>query len=988
MSLQSLFEAIRGAASSQSWSRGVELARSDAVSGERDAGDEIALRVAARGGLLSSPLALLYPEEDAWDCDCNSRDEVCEHVCAAVIALRRARSEGRAFPKPERASGRIGYRFARNRGALLFERVVTGGAGGETPLRASLAALRSGRVSGPAFRATPGDLQVDTVLGGRRGELPRGLYPELLRALARCEDLRLDGEPLRASLERVGFVARVEDDAGGGVRLRLAPDRRIRERFSDGVALCGDELCLLSASQLTGRETEEYGRGRRFDPSQLAELVTEVLPSLEGRIPIEIETQRLPGTVRAAPRALVEVERRGDALSILPLLVYGEPPLARIDSGRLVPLGTGPIPLRDPTAEARIERQLHERLRLRPGHRVELTGHEALVAAEALRRFPGEIRGRAHEHFFRAPPLAPVFAAAEGGFSLHFEALPPERDDEAGEGRAAARRVSVDAARVLRGWQRGEALIPLPGGGLAPLPRQWLARHGEVVADLLSARSERGDLPRWLLPDLARLCEALEVPPPPALDSLRELLSRDRWQAGAGLGALLPADLQAELRPYQRDGVRWLCLLRDAGLGALLADDMGLGKTLQALCAIRGRSLVVAPTSVLSNWAEEIRRFRPALSVCLYHGPQRALAADADVVLTSYALLRLDVEALARERWECVILDEAQAIKNPGSQAAQAAYRLEAGFRLAMTGTPVENRLDELWSQIHFALPGLLGSRADFDARYAKRIEAGDSAIAARLRERIRPFLLRRIKRDVAPELPPRTEVVLHPEFEPGEREVYEAVLAATRRDIAERLGAGASPLALLEALLRLRQAACHPALVPGQSAETSSKLELLLEVLDESVADGHKALVFSQWTSLLDLVEPRLRAAGIAFARLDGSTRDRAGVVAQFQSEAGPPVLLASLKAGGVGLNLTAADCVFILDPWWNPAAEDQAADRAHRIGQDKPVLVYRLVTQGSVEERVLALQQRKREIAQAALGRAGSAAALTREDLLALLD
>jgi superfamily II DNA or RNA helicase len=987
MSLDSLFAAVRAAASSQSWSRGVELARAEAVSGEREGPNEIALRVAARGGLASSPLAILYPDDDAWDCDCASREDVCEHVCAAVIATRRARSEGRALPEPERAGGRIGYRFRRSGASLRFERVIRTAAGEEAPLRASLAALHAGRVQGPAFTATPADLAIDTLLGGRSGELPRGLYPELLRALERCDDVRFDDRPIRASGAQVGNVARVEDVPGGGIRLRIAPDRRIQERFSEGVALCGDELCLLTSSQLSGRETFDYARGKVFDPSQLAELVTQVLPSLEKRIPIEIETRQLPSTVRAQPRIAIEVERRGDALSVLPLLVYGDPPLARVDAGRLVPLREGPIPLRDEAIEARLEQKLGAELQLRAGIRSDFTGAAAVATAEKLRRHAGEIRGRAHEQFFRAPPLIPELSVSDRGFALRFE-LESEGDIAVDGARRARGAVSVDAARVLRAWHSGESLVSLPGGGLAPLPADWLAKHGEIVSDLLAARSEKGEVPRWLLPDLARLCYDLDLPPPPALGALREILSRDRWQPGADVSRLLPADLRAELRAYQKDGVRWLCLLRDAGLGALLADDMGLGKTLQAICALRGRTLVVAPTSVLSNWADEIRRFRPGLSICTYHGASRALDARADVVITSYAILRLDQDVLARERWDAVILDEAQAIKNPESQAARAAYRLEAGFRLALTGTPVENRLDELWSQMHFALPGLLGSRSDFDERYARRIESGDAARAARLRERIRPFLLRRTKRDVAPELPPRTEVVLHPELTPDERAVYDAVRAATRRDVADRLGAGASPLALLEALLRLRQAACHPALLPGRSDATSSKVELLIEVLDESVADGHKALVFSQWTSLLDLVEPHLARAGIAFARLDGSTRDRAGVVAEFQSPGGPPVLLASLKAGGVGLNLTAADCVFILDPWWNPAAEEQAADRAHRIGQDKPVLVYRLVTQGSVEERVQALQRRKRELAQSALADASGAAALSRDDLLALLD
>jgi SNF2 family DNA or RNA helicase len=299
----------------------------------------------------------------------------------------------------------------------------------------------------------------------------------------------------------------------------------------------------------------------------------------------------------------------------------------------------------------------------------------------------------------------------------------------------------------------------------------------------------------------------------------------------------------------------------------------------------------------------------------------------------------------------------------------------------------VENRLEELWSQLHFTHPGLLGARRDFDERYAKPIAQGDADAAARLRARTGRFVLRRTKQQVAPELPPRTEVVVQAELSPEERRVYDAIRATTRREVVEKLQDGAPLFQALEALLRLRQAACHTALVPGQSAERSAKVDLLLEVLESAVSEGHKALVFSQWTSLLDRVEGPLRESGIDFLRLDGSTRDRGAVVEAFQDEAGPPVLLISLKAGGTGLNLTAADNVFILDPWWNPAVEDQAADRAHRIGQDRPVLVTRLVARDTVEERILALQESKRALARAALSDAGPAAALTRDELLDLL-
>jgi SNF2 family DNA or RNA helicase len=361
-------------------------------------------------------------------------------------------------------------------------------------------------------------------------------------------------------------------------------------------------------------------------------------------------------------------------------------------------------------------------------------------------------------------------------------------------------------------------------------------------------------------------------------------------------------------------------------------------------------------------------------------------------VLTSYPILRNDIEVLGAVAWDTVILDESQTIKNPDSQVARAAFRLRGSWKLALSGTPVENRLDELWSQLHFTNPGLLGGLADFRERWAEPIGLGDAATAARLRDRIRPFVLRRMKREVARELPPRTDSILYVELDDAERITYDAIRAATQRDIVKLLEAGGGVMQALEALLRLRQAACHPALLPGairtgSAPQSSSKLERLLDAIADAAADGHRALVFSQWTSLLDLIEPHLVAAEVAFVRLDGSTVDRAGVVSQFQADDGPPVMLLSLKAGGTGLNLTAADHVFLVDPWWNPAVEDQAADRAHRIGQDKPVMVYRMVAGDTVEERILELQERKRRLADAALSEAGTATAITRDDLLALL-
>ncbi len=635
------------------------------------------------------------------------------------------------------------------------------------------------------------------------------------------------------------------------------------------------------------------------------------------------------------------------------------------------------MPVRDEATEKRLARRLLRELNLVPGIRADFLGEEAVQFVRRLERWERRPGDPALEYFRLAAPLEPRLRVSGSEFDLRFEST---LDEPAGR-RAGAPR--ADPRRVLQAWREGASLVPLLEGGWAPLPIGWLEQHGDRVSDLLAAREVDGRLPRCALPDLARLCEELEQPPPVECAGLRRVV--DGFEGIPD--AELPDDLAAELRHYQHDGVRWLMFMRETGLGALLADDMGLGKTLQALCAIRGRTLVVSPTSVLHNWADEIRRFRPGLSHCLYHGPGRKLDVAADVTLTTYALLRLDADRLAREQWGTVVLDEAQAIKNPDSQVAAAAFRLDAEFKLALTGTPVENRLDELWSQFHFINRGLLGGRADFQERYAGPIAAGQAEAARKLRDRIRPFVLRRLKQEVAPELPPRTDVVLRCELTPEERTVYDTIRLATLENVVSKLGEGGGVLAALEALLRLRQAACHSGLVPGHQADSSSKLALLLESLDNVVAEEHKAIVFSQWTALLDLAEPKLRESGIEFTRLDGSTRDRAAVVRRFQDAAGPPVMLISLKAGGTGLNLTAADHVFLLDPWWNPAVEDQAADRAHRIGQDKPVMVYRLVAEDTVEERILALQERKREIAAAALGQADRAAAITREELLELL-
>ena len=925
--MQALFEAVRQACTPHVWSRGVEFSRANAVLSDRADDEEVVFKVVAQDRAVQ-PTVTLWPDDEDWSCDCDHPEAVCPHVAAAVIAFRQAGQGGKPLPAAQQANGRLRYAFSRSQGALSFERYVVHDGREqllESPLSLSLTRpggfLFQDRVS-IAVAATPDDLGVESALGThRRGRLPRETMRRLLAALARCPDVRLDGDTVRTLPQPIGLQACLEDQ-NGGFRLFLEPDPTIGEAFGNGVMRCGDTLRPAADPGLTAREQADYSEGRHFSSDQLSELFSAILPSLEKRLPVQVRTRRLPQVVQERPRILLDVHREGDALTVLPTLVYGQPPLARVDADRLVHL-QGPLPKRNEPAEQRLVRQLRQTMRLAPGYKAQYTGATAVRVAARLKKWRGEIRGDGHTAFELAPPLVPQGQLDFDNFEMWFESGPP------GAGSTARR---VDGATVLRAWQDGESLVPLSGGGWAPLPREWLDLYGHRVADLLAARAANGALPQFALPDLARLCESLEQPTPPEFDNLRTLV-----EDFSGIpDAPLPDDMPATLRSYQRGGVNWLVFLRQAGLGAMLADDMGLGKTLQALCAIRGRTLVVAPTSVMSHWGDEIQRFRPSLRQCLYHGPQRRLEPEADITLTTYAILRLDSERLAQQGWDTVILDEAQNIKNPDSQVARAAFELRAGFRMTLSGTPIENRLDELWSQFHFLNGGLLSGRQDFQDRYAQPIAAGESQAAERLRERIRPFILRRSKGEVAPELPPRTERVLHCDLSDAERVVYDTVRAATLSDVVARLEAGGNVMAAFEALLRLRQASCHSGLVPGRVANTSAKVELLLEVLAEVIADHHKALVFSQWTALLDRVEPHLRTAGIDFTRLDGRTRRREEVVRHFQGDGGPPVMLISLRAGGTGLNLTAADHVFLLDPWWNPRS--RIRPRTARTASVKP--------------------------------------------------
>ncbi len=467
-----------------------------------------------------------------------------------------------------------------------------------------------------------------------------------------------------------------------------------------------------------------------------------------------------------------------------------------------------------------------------------------------------------------------------------------------------------------------------------------------------------------------------------------------------------PQGLQATLRPYQSEGVAFLQRLAQAGSGGVLADEMGLGKTLQTIAHVciereQGRldapALVVGPTSLVGNWGRELARFAPALRVVVLHGPERKArwseVSDAHVVVTTYPVLVRDEDRFAEHRFHVVVLDEAQAIKNARSQARKAVERLQSSHRVCLTGTPVENHLGELWSIFDWLTPGLLGDELSFRRFWRQPIEQrGDAERLATLRETVAPHVLRRLKRDVAKELPPKTELLVPVELGEKQRELYEAIRVAAHADVRKAIrakGLAASAITILDALTKLRQACCDPRLVAMDAARNvgdSAKLDALLAMLSEQLAGGHRVLVFSQFTSMLALVAEALRARDVKYLMLTGQTRDRQRVVDAFE-EGRADVFLISLKAGGTGLNLTGADTVVHFDPWWNPAAQAQATDRAYRIGQTRPVFVHNLYVAGSVEERVLQLQERKRWLSTSLLGDGGASAPLTAEDIETLL-
>ncbi|MBP9706031.1 MAG: DEAD/DEAH box helicase [Oligoflexales bacterium] len=962
------------------WSLGVQLNRSKLVVWDQYKDGDYFFKIAQADASVSAAVTL-NPETGDWYCDlplCEKRykNHPCPHVVAALLFLKTQNYQVPRGKSIANSLAQINYRFSVNAAnQLCLTRFLIQEGQSEFIISSTISSYQSGRLAAPKFLADRIDTNVDQLIFGLvASEINHKIWRKIFELLAEKTDLFFNEKKVFLVQNIPTYTGKVEK-IDTTYKLTIERNPQIVSLFENGAALLLDgSLASIRLPDFNLFDKKYLLEASLFSQKEVAFLFGELLPKIEkSGIAISQNLQRQVSIEQVEVYLAAEVQKDSEHMQLVLRIYYGDPPLARWENDQLRTESPDNIPLRNPLAEKQLLQKI-ENLQFEINKIYKFSPPEAIAVLGKLKAAGVYLKGAAADYFW-AGELSPYLEDRENGKTLELKFLLEAKHSLASvAAHSDVDKQRYDIAEIFQAWRSGKNYVPLFKGGFARIPEKWLESYSEIFSDLKSGEnkldlekissSKKLLLTDWYLKEGKLLPRSLVASANLLLNTPIEISDYEK------------PNLSVELRAYQLYGFAWLSRHREIGSGALLADDMGLGKTLQAISAIKGNTLIVAPRSLLFNWQSEIQRFRPELRVALYHGKNRQLFEDKNVVVTSYATLRLDLEKFVEKKWDLIILDEAQVIKNPQSLTSQSIFELAADSRFALTGTPIENNLEELWSLFRFLNPGLLGSLKEFQKNYLQdsgsdfSANSGTSAFED-LKKKIRPFILRRLKREVLSELPEKTELTLYIELSDQEKQIYDSLLQQDVSELKRRLAEGKGMIEALELILRLRQAACHPALLPGHKGFIgSSKVDALIARLLSMVANEQKGLVFSQWTGLLDLIGEELTQRGMNYLRLDGQTKNRAELVEQFQNKTDAKIFLISLKAGGLGLNLTAAEHVFIFDPWWNPAVEDQAGDRAHRLGQTQKVMVHRLVARGTIEEGILQLQESKRQLMSEILG------------------
>ncbi len=936
------------------WSKGIALARSakaEVVSLKEGASAEIKFKLQTGERLLAYTVTLWPQDEDAF-CSCESKAQPCHHV----VATAQIYDQGRATePQAGENSNSVQYLWSLDKNLNPPRLVLLRSLGGN-PLNTSLISLiggiESGRIAQPLPSTTSIDLQIDEVLMKSK-EIGQKLdWPKLLKLIIELPPILVTGTALKFTVNLNPPRTRLFIDA---TQTHAEISFRVEwpefTPLAEGIALHGESLFLQPA-----------GADLRTEPlpalkaAELENFLLEKLPRLKEHFDVQIQGQ-LPELMDSKLALTLKMDRlasKEDHLVVTPILHYTTPSgkMVRIMDGKLDTAildqeGLKEIPRRDRASETALVQKLRRELNLSINQATSFHGSEALQFTEKLSATSWASEFKNNEAILESYQNDQVY---EPHLELRGERLNLYFTNRKGE------KVQIPEAQLIRYREDPDRPIMDSLKEYGKIPEDIWNELGDEILKLV-ARSAQEPLQKMDLMIAQGLVQEVE-------GTLPERTVID-----------LPIEhsLFEKLRPYQRFGVEWILshLKNKSSRGALLADEMGLGKTIQTIAALQTPALIVVPTSLLSNWKAELQRFRPELRVNVYHGQARKYleaGLETDVVLTTYGVLRQEAEefvtrGLGPQPFAMMVMDEAHQLRNRETQSTQAVIQIPAAFKLALSGTPIQNHLRDLHTLFCIIQPKLFEDRDDFFAALEKpRLFSAKTA----------SFILRRLKSDVLKELPAKTQM-LHPvTFTEDEQQTYNVTLMAAKKEIAEKLqDSGANSLTLFEVLLRARQICDHRALfLPEHASAISSKTTALSDLLSELTENGHSVLVYSQWTKYLDIIEAMLPVGipGIPYERLDGSTSNRSKVIEAFTNAEGPTVFLLSLHAGGVGLNLTKADHVIFCEPWWNPFVELQAEDRVHRMGQEKPVFIHRLIAQGSIEEGMLKLQEKKKSL-QAAL-------------------